>query len=71
MFILAHDIGARNNLARWLKIKRNLDYSSVKQIPAQWHPYSGMIYFHLLLDSLKSVDSEPQRPGTRNQAPAL
>jgi DNA-3-methyladenine glycosylase II len=66
----ADDIGARNNLARWRKIKRNLDYSSVKRILAQWHPYSGMIYFHLLLDSLKSIDSEAQRSGTGNQAPA-
>jgi DNA-3-methyladenine glycosylase II len=51
----ADDVGARNNLARWLKIERPLDYGSVKQVLAQWYPYSGMIYFHLLLDGMRSL----------------
>jgi len=63
----ADDVGARNNLTRWLKIERHLDYSSVQQVLAQWHPYSGMIYFHLLIDSLTS-GSERQRVGGSNPA---
>jgi DNA-3-methyladenine glycosylase II len=66
----ADDVGARNNLARWLKIQRPLDYSSVKQLLAQWHPYSGMIYFHLLLDSLCRAGSERPHVALRNQVPA-
>jgi DNA-3-methyladenine glycosylase II len=48
----ADDVGAQNNLARWLKLKQPLNYGSVKQTLAKWQPYSGLIYFHLLLDSL-------------------
>jgi DNA-3-methyladenine glycosylase II len=65
----ADDVGARNNLARWLKIERRLDYSSVQQLLAQWRPYSGMIYFYLLIDSLSS-GSERQRAGAWNQGRA-
>lgn len=50
----ADDIGAQNRLTRWLEIERTLDYGSVKQKLARWQPYSGMIYFHLLLDSLET-----------------
>lgn len=46
------DIGARNNLARWLRLRKPLDYSRVAQIVNKWTPYGGLIYFHLLLDGL-------------------
>jgi DNA-3-methyladenine glycosylase II len=48
------DVGARNNLRRWLGLEGSLNYDGVKQILAKWYPYSGMLYFHLLLDSLAS-----------------
>lgn len=47
------DVGARNNLARWLKLRRELDYSRVAHNIAKWKPYGGLIYFHLLMDSLE------------------
>jgi DNA-3-methyladenine glycosylase II len=51
----ADDVGARNNLARWLNAEKPLDYSGVKKVVAKWHPYSGLIYFHLLLDRLMAT----------------
>ena len=55
------DVGARNNLKRWLNIKGSLNYESVKQALAGWRPYSGLVYFLLLLDGLTesgTLDSE-------------
>lgn len=46
------DVGARNNLQRWLGLKKPLDYEGTRRILAKWSPYAGFIYFHLLLDSL-------------------
>jgi DNA-3-methyladenine glycosylase II len=46
------DVGARNNLQRWLNLKKPLDYESVHRVLAKWQPYAGFIYFHLLLDRL-------------------
>jgi DNA-3-methyladenine glycosylase II len=46
------DVGARNNLARWLGLRAELDYESVRRVLVQWKPYGGLIYFHLLLDHL-------------------
>jgi DNA-3-methyladenine glycosylase II len=47
------DIGARNNLARWLHLHKPLDYSRVMRVVDQWKPYGGLIRFHLLLDALQ------------------
>jgi DNA-3-methyladenine glycosylase II len=47
------DIGARNNLERWLRLRESLDYGRVARILAKWKPYGGLVYFHLLLDSLE------------------
>jgi DNA-3-methyladenine glycosylase II len=46
------DVGARNNLCRWLNLPQVLDYEGVRRVSLQWAPYGGMIYFHLLLDRL-------------------
>jgi DNA-3-methyladenine glycosylase II len=46
------DVGARNNLRRWLRLKKPLDYEGARHALIQWRPYAGLIYFHLLLDSL-------------------
>ncbi len=48
------DVGARARLAEWLGIKIPLDYEGVRRIAARWHPYGGLIYFHLLLKSLRA-----------------
>lgn len=47
------DIGARNNLERWLRLRNSLDYGGVARVIAKWKPYGGLIYFHLLLDGLE------------------
>jgi DNA-3-methyladenine glycosylase II len=46
------DVGARNNLSRWLGLTDIVDYESVSRTLSQWKPYGGLIYFHLLLDRL-------------------
>ena len=46
------DVGARNNLHRWLGLKNPLDYEGTRRLLAKWSPYAGFIYFHLLLDGL-------------------
>jgi len=43
------DVGARNNLARWLRLDESLDYRRVRELLKRWEPYAGLIYFHLLL----------------------
>lgn len=46
------DIGARNNLERWMHLRGPLDYDRVAHVVSRWKPYGGLIYFHLLLDSI-------------------
>jgi DNA-3-methyladenine glycosylase II len=46
------DVGARNNLRRLFAIETPLDYEAVGRMLARWHPYAGVVYFHLLLDSM-------------------
>lgn len=46
------DVGAQKKLAAWLRRRRPLDYAEVRHIVERWHPYAGMVYFHLLLDGL-------------------
>lgn len=46
------DVGARNNLTRWLGLSEDLDYASVHVVLGRWRKYGGLIYFHLLLDHL-------------------
>jgi DNA-3-methyladenine glycosylase II len=49
------DLGARNNLARWLDLQPPLDYRAVGQAVSRWQPYAGMVYFHLLLAGLEAA----------------
>jgi DNA-3-methyladenine glycosylase II len=49
------DVGAHNKLRRFFDVDTPLDYDSVKQLVARWHPYAGMVYFHLLLESLSDA----------------
>jgi len=46
------DVGAHNKLRRFFDIEAKLDHAAVAELVAQWHPYQGMVYFHLLLQSL-------------------
>jgi DNA-3-methyladenine glycosylase II len=46
------DVGARNNLQRWLGLEQPLDHAEVGRVLARWQPYQGLVYFHLLLNRL-------------------
>lgn len=46
------DVGARNNLRRWLGLANPLDYQGVRRALSPWGDYSGLVYFHLLLERL-------------------
>jgi DNA-3-methyladenine glycosylase II len=49
------DVGAHNKLRRLFAIDTPLDHEAVGRLVARWHPYAGVVYFHLLLDSLSPV----------------
>jgi DNA-3-methyladenine glycosylase II len=46
------DAGARNKLGRFFDIEGPLDYERIARLLARWSPYAGILYFHLLVDSL-------------------
>jgi DNA-3-methyladenine glycosylase II len=46
------DIGAHNKLRQLFRIDMPLDHEAVGRLVERWHPYAGVVYFHLLLDSL-------------------
>jgi DNA-3-methyladenine glycosylase II len=49
------DVGARNNLQRWLQLEAPLDYDGVRRTLTRWNRFGGLIYFHLLLDRLEEA----------------
>jgi DNA-3-methyladenine glycosylase II len=49
------DVGARNNLRRWLGLPDSLDYASVHEAVAHWQSYAGLVYLHLLVDRLAAA----------------
>ena len=46
------DVGAQNNLQRLFHLNKKPKYEEIKELAYQWHPYEGLAYFHLLLESL-------------------
>src|ERR1035437_1456302 len=46
------DVGARNNLKRWLRLRNRLDYERVQKVLHKWKGYGGLIFLHLLLKNL-------------------
>jgi len=46
------DVGARNSLRRRFGLAATADYDAVAELSRTWWPYGGLVYFHLLLDSL-------------------
>lgn len=46
------DVGARNRLAQWLGRDQSMNYEAVRRAVRRWHPYCGLVYFHLLLNGL-------------------
>jgi DNA-3-methyladenine glycosylase II len=62
------DVGACNNLRRWLRLRKDLDYEGVRRTLARWAPYGGLIYLHLLLDHLaKTGYLQATLPGMRRR----
>ena len=49
------DVGARKKLAHFLGKKKPLDYDGVRRAVADWQPYAGFVYFHLLLARIKKA----------------
>ncbi len=46
------DIGAQNNLQRLFQLDHKPTYDEIKKLAQRWHPYEGLVYFHLLLEKL-------------------
>jgi DNA-3-methyladenine glycosylase II len=46
------DVGAHNKLRLLFGLDTPLNYETVQELVARWRPYAGVVYFHLLLDSL-------------------
>lgn len=46
------DVGGAAKLQKWLSLKTPPTYAQVQELLVRWHPYQGVIYFHLLLQSL-------------------
>ncbi|MGH6944126.1 MAG: DNA-3-methyladenine glycosylase family protein, partial [Geminicoccaceae bacterium] len=67
------DIGARNNLQRWLGLLEPLDYDGVQRTLARWAPYQGLVYLHLLLKGLQLERERPagSKPRMRPLAPRM
>ena len=46
------DVGARNRLFEWLGVTDAPNYDRVAKMLARWHPYAGLIYLHLIVNSV-------------------
>lgn len=46
------DVGARNKLQHWLDLESPPNYDEIHSVLAQWNPFAGLVYFHLLLEGL-------------------
>jgi len=51
----ADDVGGQKNLWRWLQLPDQPDRREVLQFLDRWQPFSGLIYFHLLLERLSAA----------------
>lgn len=48
----ADDVGARNNLQKWLGLSGKMTYDSTREALSRWDGYGGLVYFHMLSKSL-------------------
>ena len=46
------DVGARRNISRFIRSGHPVSDEEISRLMKKWHPFAGMIYFHLLLSSL-------------------
>ncbi len=49
----ADDVGARNNLQHWLRLRAPMKYEKVQRVLKPWQGFGGLVYFHLLLKRLQ------------------
>jgi DNA-3-methyladenine glycosylase II len=50
------DVGGRNKLFEWLGASGEPTYDGVGRILERWHPYAGLIYLHLIVNSVAGDD---------------
>ena len=48
------DVGAQRNLQNFMGLDERPDYENIKKITSRWQPYAGFVYFHFVLDKLKT-----------------
>ena len=48
------DVGGWNNLQKHLRLRSRPDYAKTRKLLAPWKNYAGLLYFHFLLDNLRS-----------------
>ncbi len=48
------DVGAQDNLRQFLSLREKPDYETIRRIMRRWKPYGGFVYFHFLLQKLRS-----------------
>ena len=48
------DVGAKKNLKQLLELEKLPSYEEIKLLTYKWQPYSGLVYFHLLLEKLQN-----------------
>ena len=45
--------------ARWMHLRKPLDYDRVGRVLGKWRQFAGLIYFHLLLSGLEHSGKLP------------
>jgi DNA-3-methyladenine glycosylase II len=50
------DVGARNRLAVWLRLRRKLNAERTQHHLQRWKNFAGLLYFHMLLKGLDEAD---------------
>ena len=55
------DVGAQKNLQALFALEEKPTYEHIHTLTARWHPYAGLVYFHLLLRNLEQKGVLPQR----------
>ena len=64
----ADDVGARNNLHRFIGLDAGAGYEDIRSAVSRWAPYSGLVYFHLLLDHIDTAGWLATQPARHHVA---
>jgi len=49
------DVGARNGLRQWFRLRKPLNAEGAGLLLTRWKPYAGLLYFHMLLRGLEQA----------------